>query len=102
MNLRNAIWLAAAAAVCIGALYLLLPAYADYARTQEAVAELERSLRQQELEIQDLRRQIGDLRTDRRAVERVAREKFGMCREGEKIYHFDPVEESPEGASAGQ
>jgi hypothetical protein len=38
-----------------------------------------------------LREQIHSLQTDPDAIERVAREKLGWCREDEKIYHFDPV-----------
>jgi hypothetical protein len=36
-----------------------------------------------------LNRELRELRTDYRAIERVAREKFGMCKPGEEIYHFE-------------
>jgi len=78
-------------------LYFLVPAYTRYKQTRRTVTELQESLEAQELEIQRLRQELVALRTDYRAIERVAREKFGLCREGEKIYHFDaPPGPAPE------
>jgi cell division protein FtsB len=37
----------------------------------------------------ELKKELAALRTDYRAIERVARERFGLCREGEEIYHFE-------------
>jgi cell division protein FtsB len=54
-----------------------------------AVDKLEESLAAQRQELEELRRELAALRTDHRAIERVAREKFGLCREDEQIYHFD-------------
>lgn len=69
--------------------YMLLPVYFENQRTQSALAQMERSLQQQNDEMRELQKAIKDLRENYRAIERVAREKLGMCREGEKIYHFD-------------
>ena len=69
--------------------YFLLPAYMKLRQTRETVRRLQESLNKQELEVQRLRKELADLQTDYRAIERVAREKFGLCREDEKIYHFD-------------
>ena len=89
MDVRNYLWGAVLLLACGVALYFLLPAYSDYHRTKGDVSELKQSLTMQEHEIQRLQREIRSLRTDYRAIERVAREKFGLCRDGEKIYHFD-------------
>lgn len=69
--------------------YVLLPAYFEHQKTQADLADLDKSLEQQRREMRELQKEINALREDHRAIERVAREKFGLCREGEKIYHFD-------------
>lgn len=83
---------------CI-AMYFTLPIYTKYRQTKSTLQELQRSMEFQEQEIQRLRQEISALRSDYRAIERVAREKFGLCREDEKVYHFDapaePTEEKP-------
>lgn len=72
------------------AAYFLVPAYADYRRASKEEQRLEQQLKDLEIEAQKLEETIHDLQTNPRAVERVAREKFGWCRDDEKIYHFDP------------
>lgn len=50
------------------------------------------SLGRTEAEIERLRRQAHELKTDPRAIERVARERYGMIRDGEILYRFrDPA-----------
>jgi cell division protein FtsB len=71
--------------------YLLLPAYTEYDEARSTVKELDEQSLDQDLEARELREQIHSLQTDPDAIERVAREKLGWCREDEKIYHFDPV-----------
>ena len=95
MDVRHYLWGTALVLACVLALYFLFPAYSEFRRTKGDVSELKQSLAMQEHEIQRLHREIRSLRTDYRALERVAREKFGLCKDGEKIYHFDdaqPVE----------
>ncbi len=76
--------------VACAALYFLLPAYTHYRESRMTVNKLEQSLGEQRMEIQRLRKEITDLKHDYRAIERVAREKWGLCRDNETIYHFDP------------
>jgi cell division protein FtsB len=77
-------------ALLIGfALYALAPAYARYRETRETMYEMKDSLRRQEAELAALKKELASLRTDYRAIERVARERFGLCREDEEIYHFE-------------
>jgi cell division protein FtsB len=89
MTVRD--WITAAIlVVLIGfALYVLVPAYARYRDTRMTIHEMEQSLQQQEGELMELKKELAALRTDYRAIERVARERFGLCREGEEIYHFE-------------
>ncbi|MCF7854805.1 MAG: septum formation initiator family protein [Candidatus Pacebacteria bacterium] len=74
-----------------GAAYFLLPAYKNYSETKGETRELQTTISELSLESRDLQQDIHDLQTDPRAVERVAREKFGWCQDNEKIYHFDPA-----------
>ena len=76
-------------AVSCTALYLIVPRYVERERLRDTVNDLQRRVTEQEQETRRLRREISQLRTDPQAIERVAREKFGWCAEGEKIYHFD-------------
>lgn len=72
------------------------PVYRESRATRESIGHLQTSLERQAQEIERLNRELRELRTDYRAIERVARENFGMCRSGEEIYHFE------EPAAAGQ
>jgi len=76
--------------LCCVSLYFLLPAYGKYRHTRRTVYELRADIERQGREIEKLRREMGALRTDYRAIERVAREKFRWCKEGEMIYRFAP------------
>ena len=68
----------------------LTPAMSNVRELQDQLQVLqERHLEQQE-EIAQLRRDIDALRSGNpQAVERIAREKFGYCRPGEEVFHFE-------------
>ncbi len=68
---------------------VLYPHYCTYRNLRGDLSATEKTLAERQQEVMQLRKEIEDLRKDRRAIERVAREKFGWCREGETIYHFD-------------
>ncbi|NOY82244.1 MAG: septum formation initiator family protein [Kiritimatiellaeota bacterium] len=89
MKPKTYLWFGILLALAVGDLYFILPAYRGYRNACEDVTDLKRHLMQQRQDIQRLEREIRALRADPRAVERVAREKFGWCRDGEKIYHFE-------------
>ena len=61
--------------------------------------KLKRQVRDEQAAIADLRSEIDSLRayaesleTNRATQERVARERFGMIRDGEIVYRIEPVE----------
>ena len=61
--------------------------------------KLKRQVRDEQAAIADLRLEIDSLRayaesleTNRATQERVARERFGMIRDGEIVYRIEPVE----------
>ncbi len=66
----------------------LLPAWREYRETRQALDEADRRLLQHQSEIHRLKTEIHRLKTDPRAIERVARDKFGWCRPGETVYDF--------------
>jgi cell division protein FtsB len=55
-------------------------------RLQAQKAALEQKIREAEAEAQRLQRESRALDGDRKTIEKVAREKYGMVREGETVY----------------
>jgi cell division protein FtsB len=52
-------------------------------------------------EIDSLRRASAKLASDPATIERVARERFGMIRDGETLYRFVPMDSVPPQNAAG-
>jgi cell division protein FtsB len=66
------------------------------------LVRLKQERRAAEARLADTRRQVDSLRTlagklekDDAEVERIARERFGMIRDGELLYRFVPVDSAP-------
>jgi cell division protein FtsB len=55
-------------------------------RLQQQKAELEVKIKQAEEETRSLQSQSKALDGDKKEIEKVARERYGMVREGEKVY----------------
>lgn len=75
-------------------------------RSARRAAEAERSeLAELRREVDSLRGRVDSLTADSAALERLAREKFGMVRDGEVIYRFaepDSAEGSDEGEDGSE
>ena len=91
-----------AAAVLAAALY-----YAAFGGEYSAVdlLRLKRDRRGAEQDLARTRREVDSLKVEARrlerdpaTIERVARERFGMIREGETLYRFVPVDSAAGGA----
>jgi len=52
--------------------------------------EVQQNLKQGELEHQRLQDLLKKLESDKHTIEKVAREKYGMLREGETVYKIKP------------
>ncbi len=78
--------------------FVLIPAYTEYKNTRSETQQLQQEMLRQELQMHQLRREVQALKNDPNAIERVAREKLGWCREDEKVYHF----EASSGPTAGE
>jgi cell division protein FtsB len=68
--------------------YVLLNPHGVIQRVRLEVAkrEMQEKLKEAELEHQRLEDYSKKLENDKRTIEKVAREKYGMVREGEKVY----------------
>ncbi len=75
--------LAAAAAM------VLLPEYHHNQDLRGKLAELEERKAERTAARNRLLREVDDLENSPRAIERVAREKFGFCRPGERVMRYD-------------
>ena len=89
MSARQFMVLAALVALGAWSLLSLLPAYTEYSETRGRLHGVESDLLVAEKEYETLQLEISQLRDDHRAIERVAREKFGWCRDGDEVYEFD-------------
>jgi cell division protein FtsB len=94
-------------ALCGAGALWLGPVYLENGATRESIGLLRTSFERQAQEIERLNRELRELRTDYRAIERVAREKFGMCLPGEDLYHFEEPpatgkDAGKSGAAAGE
>ena len=64
----------------------------DSWKLKRQVREEKVALAELNLEIDSLRAYAESLETNRETQERVARERFGMIRDGEIVYRIEPVE----------
>ena len=71
--------------VLAAAVILILPVYQKYRNMQIRVSRLEQEDRELLNEYQTLLTEVHDLDSDALAIERVAREKYKLCRENEQI-----------------
>ena len=55
-------------------------------KLEQRRAEMIEKIRQSEEETKQLQAQVKALEGDKKTIEKVAREKYGMVREGEKVY----------------
>ncbi|MBO7147837.1 MAG: septum formation initiator family protein [Lentisphaeria bacterium] len=68
--------------------FVVMPVYRKYVVMQKKVYSLEQELKEAQEECQALLREVNDLEHSSLAAERVAREKYRLSDEGEKILYF--------------
>ena len=71
--------------VLAAAVILILPVYQKYRNMQTRVARLEQEDRELWAEYQTMLAEVHDLENSSLAIERVAREKYKLCRENEQV-----------------
>jgi cell division protein FtsB len=68
-------------------------------RTQTQIRELRREIDRLNQQNGDLSKQVQSLRSDPKAVERIAREEMGLARPGEMIFKLPDQPKESEGAA---
>ena len=74
---------------------LILPVYRKYQKRHEYLAKLKEEAAIKTAESIELNRTVHSLKNSSEAVEKVAREKFGLSAPGEKIMRYKPKKETP-------
>ena len=67
---------------------LVLPAYRKYKQTEQDVESLQADLDRVKAEYLTIQQEVHDLQHNASAVEKVAREQYHLCRDGEVIYIY--------------
>ena len=99
MNKGDLICVLALAILAAIVFFLFTPDATEARRLRENIQNRREYLEQLQEESREARRTIEQLKNDDpSAIEAIARDKFGYCREGEEIYQVDKNGE--EGASA--
>jgi cell division protein FtsB len=76
------------ALLIISSAVLILPVYRKYQKRQTILARLKEQATLRTAECIKLNQEVYQLQNSGDAVEKVAREKFGLCREGETIMRY--------------
>lgn len=69
----------------------------DVNRIQEQRREEVADVKAVRADIDSMRKRVDRLKNDPRAIERIARERYGMIRDGERIYRFVPKDSTETG-----
>ena len=73
------------AVVLVGAVILILPVYWKYVNMQDENTRMEQEYRALREEQQRMLKEVHDLESESLAVEKIAREKYNLCRRNEQI-----------------
>ena len=73
------------AVVLVGAVVLILPVYWKYVTMQDENTRMEQEYRALREEQQRMLKEVHDLESESLAVEKIAREKYNLCRKNEQI-----------------
>lgn len=76
-------------ALIIPSVVLLFSAIHKNQKMEEQLSELQNKLTKQKTELMELTSRLNDFKFDSNRIEKVAREKFNLCKEEETIYKFD-------------
>ena len=76
---------------------LIFPLYKQHAEDTHELAKYRKIEESKQAISNELANEVHQLQTSPEAVEKVAREKFNLCKEGETVLHYETA--SPEGNS---
>lgn len=87
------------AVFAVVAFALLFPAYNNLKKMEIKLSELESKLDTKKAECTELRKRLNELENNPKAIEKIAREKFNMCKKDEIIYTYTTVQTEEKPAS---
>ncbi len=67
---------------------LILPVYREYRKRQDVLFRLKEQMAMKTATCIKLNQGVNDLKSSSAAIEKIAREKFSLCREGETIMRY--------------
>lgn len=70
-------------------------------RLEQRAAEEQRRIDSLAIQVDSLQRRAEALTSDSAAIERLARERYGMIRDGERLYRFAEPDSTESGAGSG-
>ena len=88
-----------AVVVILTGIFTSLPLLREKAAQKRVHLQLQEELRAEQARAKELTDKITAVKTDRKTVERLAREKFGLGRSGETIFKFRGDLSVPSGAA---
>ncbi len=71
-------------------LAILVPKHDKMKKMQDAISSLDGKLALEKAELQRMKEEYRDLHSDPDTVEKIAREKYNLCRNGEIVYRYSP------------
>ncbi len=76
----------------LAAAVLLLPVYREYRKKRMELDALQHTLAEKRNESAERTRDVNALKSSPEAVEKVAREKYRYCKDGETIYQYPQMQ----------
>lgn len=93
-NVATLIFYCVVGLIAITSIVFVTPVYRKHEEMKKRLNYLEEELARKNAECVKLNRLVHDMRHDPETVEKIAREKFGLCRPGEIIYKYDDAPDS--------
>ncbi len=87
-KLLKVVYFAIFAILVIVSFVILVPVYTNLQKVRSNNEDLKKKLEEKQAECLELRQLFSDLESNPKAVEKVAREKFGLCKRDEVIYIY--------------
>lgn len=72
----------------LGCIMLIYPARVQYARQLEFYSRIKAEADQKRYERDALQKEVAELQSSPKAIEKVARENFRLCKEGEVVMYY--------------
>lgn len=83
------------AILAVIAFSLLFPAYNNLKKMEIKLSDMEAKLDARKAECFELKKRLNELENNPKAIEKIAREKFNMCKKGEIVYTYEDSDLKP-------